>query len=213
MPSNSDGKCPLLISAFDRLRPCIIDGASIPPDIVRTAVMKASNPLAYEKEFNYLRVLHTACSLIKKNYLEKGVIFNMALDELCTDRSYLFGRLLAAAEKIERCTFDKGETRTTNAERYMRQFSQTPFRTWKIIRRNTQTYLNRLKPGSREYYKDLYGKIEGQFEPGCFEAKKPLDGKFLLGYDCQREVLKFRKKDDVIASDEDEINTISEEEE
>ena len=65
----------------------------------------------------------------------------------------------------------------------------------------------------QEYYKDLYGKIEGQFEPGCFEAKKALDGKFLLGYDCQREVLKFRKKDDVIASDEDEINTISEEEE
>ena len=213
LPSNSDGKCPLLISAFDRLRPCIIDGEPIPPDIVRTAVMKASNPLAYEREFNYLRVLHTACSLIKKYYLEKGVIFNMVLDELCTDRSYLFGRLLAVAEKIERCTFDKGETRTTNAERYMRQFSQTPFRTWKIIRRNTQTYLNRLKPGSREYYKDLYGKIEGQFEPGCFEAKNALDGKFLLGYDCQREVLKFRKKDNVIVSDEEEITTISEEEE
>ena len=137
----------------------------------------------------------------------------MVLDELCTDRSYLFGRLLAVAEKIERCTFDKGETRITNAERYMRQFSQTPLRTWKTIRRNTQIYLNRLKPGSREYYKELYGKIEGQFEPGCFEAKKALDGRFLIGYDCQREVLKFRKKDNIIVSDEEEINTISEEEE
>ena len=206
LPSNSDGKCPMLVTIFDRLRLCIIDRAPIPFDIVKTAVIKASNPVVYEKEFNYLRVLHIACSLVKKYYWEKGVIFDMELDERCTDRSYLFGRLLAVAEKIERCTFDRGETRTTNAERYMRQFSQTPFRTWEILRRNTQVHLNRLKPGSREFYKDLYGQIEAQFEPGSFDLKKALDGRFLLGYDCQREVLKDRRKDNIIVSEEDEIN-------
>lgn len=205
--SNSDGKCPMLISTFDRLRPCIIDRAPIPLDIVKIAVIKASNPVAYEKEFNYLRVLHIACSLVKKYYWEKGVIFDMVLNERCTDRSYLFGRLLAVAEKIERCTFDRGETRATNAERYMRQFSQTPFRTWEVIRRNTQIHLNRLKPGSREFYKDLYGQIEAQFEPGSFNLKKALDGRFLLGYDCQREALKALKKDNNIVSEEDEINS------
>lgn len=206
---NSDGKCPMLISAFDRLRPCIIDKVPIPQDIIKTAVLKASNPLAYENGFNYLRVLHIACSLIKKHYSEKGVVFNMVLDEHCTERSYLFGRLLAVAEKIERCTFDRGETRITNAERYMRQFSQTPFRTWEIIRRNTQNYLNRLKPGSREYYKNLYGQIVAQFEPDSFELRKALDGRFLLGYDCQREALKVRKKDNILY--EDETNTETEE--
>lgn len=59
----------------------------------------------------------------------------MKLDEKCTDRSYLFGRMLAVAEKVERSTFDDGETRVTNVERYMQQFSRTPFRTWELIRR------------------------------------------------------------------------------
>lgn len=209
---NSDGKSPMLISAFDRLRPCIIDATAIPQDIVKLAVTKASNPLAYEIKFNYLRVLHIACSLVKKYYWEKGVIFDMTLNEKCTDRSYLYGRLLAVAEKIERCTYEKGETRTTNAERYMRQFSQTPFRTWELIRRNTQIYLNQLNPRSREFYKNLYSQIMQLFEEGCFEEKKALDGKFLLGYDCQREALKYRQKDSITISTEDEPEKNDEEE-
>jgi CRISPR-associated protein Csd1 len=171
--SNSDGKYPMLITAFDRLRSCIIDRASIPYDIVRNAVEKASDPVAYDNEFNYLRVLHIACSLVKRYYWEKGVIFDMTLDEKCRDRSYLFGRLLAVAEKVERSTFERGETRITNAERYMQQFSRTPFRTWELIRRNTQIYLKQLKPKSREYYKNLYSKITELFEEGAFEVKKP----------------------------------------
>ena len=209
--SNSDGKCPMLISAFDRLRPCIIDRAAIPRDIVRSAVEKASNPAAYEKGFNYLRVLHVTCSLVKRYYWEKGVIFNMKLDEKCTDRSYLFGRLLAVAEKVERSTFERGETRTTNAERYMQQFSRTPFRTWELIRRNTQVYLKQLKPNSREYYKNLYGEITKLFEEGAFEARKALDGKFLLGYDCQRAALKYQKNDGANNAEYELVNTEREE--
>jgi CRISPR-associated protein Csd1 len=95
---------------------------------------------------------------------------------------------------------------------YMRQFSQTPFRTWELIRRNTQIYLNQLKPGSREFYKNLYGQIMQLFEEGCFEEKKALDGKFLLGYDCQREALKYRQKDNITISTEDEPENNDEEE-
>lgn len=205
--SNSDGKCPMLISVFDRLRPCVIDRAAIPRDMVRSAVVKASNPVAYEKKFNYLRVLHIACSLVKRYYWEKGVNYDMKLDEKCTDRSYLFGRLLAVAEKIERITFERDETRTTNAERYMQQFSRTPFRTWELIRRNTQIYLKQLKPSSREYYKNLYGEIIELFKEGDFEAKKALDGKFLLGYDCQRTALKYQKNDGANHAEEKIANT------
>ncbi len=209
--SNSNGKCPMLISAFDRLRPCIIDRAAIPRDIVRSAVEKASNPVAYEKEFNYLRVLHIACSLVKRYYWEKGVNYDMKLDEKCTDRSYLFGRLLAVTEKVERSTFERDESRTTNAERYMQQFSRTPFRTWELIRRNTQIYLKQLKPSSREYYKNLYGEITELFEEGAFEAKKALDGKFLLGYDCQRTALKYQKNGGANNAEDELANTEREE--
>ncbi len=212
--SNSDGKCPMLISAFDRLRPCIIDGAVIPRDMVKMAVQKASNPVAYEKQFNYQRVLHVACSLVKKYYWDKGVRYDMELDETCTNRSYLYGRLLAVAEKIERSTYDKGETRTTNAERYMQQFSRTPMRTWEIIRRNTQVYLNQLRPSSREFYKNLYGEIDGLFIDGAYEEKCALDGRFLLGYDCQRKALKYRKNDNInVDSTNDDGETRNTEEE
>lgn len=210
--TNGDGRCPMLISAFERLRPCILEGTAIPADIVKTAILKATNPIAYEKRFNYFRVLHIACSLIKKKYWEKGVIFDMVLNEQCTDRSYLFGRLLAVAEKIERSTFEKDETRVTNAERYMRQFSQTPLRTWELIRNRTQVYLNQLKPSSREFYKNLYSEIDALFEDGCYTAKKPLDGSFLLGYDCQREALRYHKKDDKNVTAEDNIDNTEKEE-
>lgn len=187
---SNGNKTPMLVSIFERLRPCILEGRPIPPDIVKTVAVKAANPVAYENVMNYRHVLHTACSLVKKYYWDKGVKFDMVLDENCTNRSYLFGRLLAIAEKIERTTFDQGETRVTNAERYMRQFSQTPFRTWELIRKSTQVHLNQIRPGSREFYKNLYAEIEGLFDEGAFEDKKPLDGRFLLGYDCQREALK-----------------------
>ncbi len=187
---SSGDKSPMMASIFERLRPCILEGRRIPLDIVKTVAVKAANPVAYESAINYRHVLHTACSLVKKYYWDKGVKFDMVLDENCTNRSYLFGRLLAIAEKIERTTFDQGETRVTNAERYMRQFSQTPFRTWELIRKSTQVHLNQIRPGSREFYKNLYAEIEGLFDEGAFEDKKPLDGRFLLGYDCQREALK-----------------------
>jgi CRISPR-associated protein Csd1 len=210
---NSDGKSPMLISAFDRIRPCIIDGAVIPYDMVKMAVQKASNPVTYEKQFNYQHVLHIACSLVKKYYWDKGVKYDMKLDETCTNRSYLFGRLLAVAEKVERSTYSKDETRTTNAERYMQQFSRTPMRTWEIIRRNTQVYLNQLKPSVREFYKNLYSEIDGFFINGDFAGKSALDGRFLLGYDCQREALKYRNNDIINAVTNEEALSSTDREE
>ncbi|MEA4834173.1 MAG: type I-C CRISPR-associated protein Cas8c/Csd1 [Anaeromusa sp.] len=212
---NGDKQCPMLISAFDRLRPCIIEGAAIPRDIVRAAVIKASNPLAYE--VNYNKVLHIACSLVKRLYWEKkqrneegGVIFKMELDWENTDRSYLYGRLLAVAEKVERITYEKGETRITNAERYMQAFSRTPFRTWTIIWNNIQPYMRQLKPASREYYKNMVGEITALFQYDERISNIALNGKYLIGYDCQRIGLQKYKpslKPDVEEKKTDYIGT------
>ena len=56
------------------------------------------------------------------------------LDKTYTDRSYLFGRLLAVADKLERDTFDAGEDRVTNAKRLWNMFSVRPYYTWGILR-------------------------------------------------------------------------------
>ncbi|MDX9888760.1 MAG: type I-C CRISPR-associated protein Cas8c/Csd1 [Anaerovoracaceae bacterium] len=209
--SNSDGKSPMLMSVYDRLRPCIIDGKSIPRDIVRMATIKASNPLAYESKFNYNKVLHIACSLVKRLYWEKkqrneeeGVVFTMELDKSNNDRSYLFGRLLSIAEVIERQTYERDERRVTNAERYMQAFAQNPFRTWTMIQRSIKPYLNSLSPGSREYYKNLFGEITELFKDGDFESRTALNGKYLIGYDCQRSALRNKTpKAGIVGLEED----------
>jgi CRISPR-associated protein Csd1 len=97
----------------------------------------------------------------------------------------------------------------------MQQFSRTPMRTWEIIRRNTQVYLNQLRPGSREFYKNLYGEINVLFIDGAYEEKYALDGRFLLGYDCQREALKYRNNDNIntdTTNDDGETSNTEEEE-
>lgn len=209
LSKNSDNKSPMLVSAFERLRPCIIEGAAIPRDMVRAAVLKASNPLAYEAKFNYRKVLHIACSMVKRLYWEKkqrnereGVIFKMELDRSNRDRSYLYGRLLAVAERVERVTYEKGETRITNAERYMQAFSHAPFRTWTMIWSNLQPYMRQLKPSGREFYKNLVGEITEQFKYEERISGDPLDGKYLIGYDCQRSELK-RKPNGQSSSEEE----------
>ena len=53
----------------------------------------------------------------------------MALDKEETNRSYLYGRLLAVADRIEYRTYDeKDKARVTNAKRYMSTFRRDPLK-------------------------------------------------------------------------------------
>lgn len=194
-------KSPLLAATFERLRPCILDGAAVPRDMVRAAVLKASNPLAYEKRMNYEAVLSIACSLVKRVEWEKtrrnqaeGVVLDMELDLNNTNRSYLYGRALAVAEWAERSTYERDDARTTNAERYMQTFSVQPFRTLAILRRNLVPYLNSMPVGRRKFYQNLFEEITSKFVGDDYTGNRPLDGLYLAGYDCQRTALKNYKE-------------------
>jgi len=58
----------------------------------------------------------------------------MALDKDRTSRDYLYGRLLAVAEYIERAALElAGEKRPTNAERLMQRFADHPYATWRQL--------------------------------------------------------------------------------
>ena len=70
----------------------------------------------------------------------------MSLDEGRRTRSYLYGRLLAVAENIERFALDETkETRDTSAGRYMQRFTDHPFQTWLLISKNLKPYETRLR--------------------------------------------------------------------
>jgi len=192
---NSDGKAPMMISTFNRLLPCIIEKKRIPDDMVKISVQRASSPVSFS-EYNWKRILAVACSFIKKQRFEKyKEVWTMALDTDCTNRSYLYGRLLAVADRIEYLTYDKGENRQTNAKRFMNVFSQRPFKTWQIIEEKIQPYLNKLSAGQKIYYSDLLDEIQQKFNKDEFADDSKLDGLYLLGYHCQSFEFKKNKTD------------------
>ena len=179
-----------------RLLPCIWDNRSIPYDLVMTAVNRASMPQAYKEKYNWERVLTLACSFVKKNrYEREKEEWNVALDKKCSNRDYLYGRLLAVADRIEFSTFekDKDDSRVTNAKRYMSTFSQRPFDTWKVIEENLQPYLNKLSITKRRYYESLLDSICEMFDVEEFQKNDKLDGLYLLGFHSQSYDLKYNK--------------------
>ena len=109
----------------------------------------------------------------------------MAIDQECSNRNYLYGRLLAIADRVEYRTYDKDDGRTTNAKRYMTAFSQRPFSTWKNLEERIQPYFQRLKPGERIIYMKLLDEVAGKFTVRDFERDEPLNGLYLLGFHSQ----------------------------
>lgn len=179
-----------------RLLPCIWYGSNIPYDYVNLAVVKASNPLTYKERKNWERVLTLACSMVKKNEKDRNKEeWNVALDKSAKDRSYLYGRLLAVADRIEYMTYDaKDNGRITNAKRYMSTFSQRPYETWKVIEENIQPYLAKLDVVKRKYYENLLSEICNLFDIDQFKENKKLDGLYLLGFHSQEYDLRFKKE-------------------
>ena len=183
----------LLKEQVQRIYNCIIDKRAIPKDMVRAIVSKASNPLAYKSRTNYENILSTACALIKK---EKGGKVSMVLDEENTDRSYLFGRLLAVAEVAEKNALGREADRPTNATRLQSAFVNRPFSTWSNLKTALNPYMQRLSTASREFYENCIQDITCKFEASDFNnMDKSLNPEYLLGYYLQRRKLYEKKSD------------------
>ncbi len=119
----------------------------------------------------------------------------MALDNKEKDRNYLYGRLLAVADRIEYSTYDeKDGGRVTNAKRYMSTFSQRPYETWKVIEENILPYMNKLGIATQKFYENLLNEIYDLFEKETFMDNKRLDGLYLLGFHSQAYDLKLKKE-------------------
>jgi len=127
----------------------------------------------------------------------------MSLDETRKTRDYLFGRLLAIADVLEERTLSEAEkNRPTNAARYMQQFSQRPFSTWKQIHELLTPYFMR-QGDNASYYKRLIAQVEDLFAPEDFLSNKPLTGEYLLSYYCQRKKMQEKKGQPTSNSNDD----------
>ena len=171
-----------------RLLRCVLDKQPLPYDIVKALTIKAGSPSSYTPG-NHARLVTTACAAIRKYYNDKKneEVWKLALDTTNTDRSYLFGRLLAVAELAEQRTYAHGEKRETNAIRMMTVFSRRPMDTWKNLRESLVPYLSRLQPGQRVFYEKLMDEIFDMID--MKDINKALDSVYLLGYSHQRTAI------------------------
>ncbi|MDZ7315250.1 MAG: type I-C CRISPR-associated protein Cas8c/Csd1, partial [candidate division KSB1 bacterium] len=116
----------------------------------------------------------------------------------------LCGRLRAIADVLEERALKKAkEKRATNAMRYMQQFSQRPYQTWKQLHEALTPYMIRL--GGAYFYKNLIAQVIS-LNPEALEGNKPLTGEYLLGYYCQRQKL-HEKPDESVTEDNDNPNS------
>jgi len=195
-------------STIKRLLPCIVDGQPVPRDLVESVVRRASNRVGLE-DWQWSKTLTIACALFRK-HKEGKEKFEMSLDETRTTRDYLYGRLLAIADDLEELALYKAkEKRATNAARYMQQFSQRPYQTWKQIHEALTPYMMRL--GGAHFYKNLIAQVVN-LNPEALEGNKPLSGEYLLGYYCQRQKLiderkANRQKNDAVSQENDNANS------
>ena len=166
-----------------RLLSCITNGAKLPSDIVNALYQKASNPLASEHNYNHRSVLETACGMIRKKIIDEKGDVSMAFDPNITDRSYLFGCLLAIADKAESESYDDQErnVRVTNARRYWNAFSQRPYQTWGIIEERLRPYMDKLGNAQVKYTKWI-NEIVSKMDADTFSDNSRLEPLYLLGY-------------------------------
>lgn len=183
--------------------PCIVEGASrqFPWQLVDLSIKRACNPLALDN-WEWEQAISIACALYRGYYLRqsesKKRSYTVALQTDYTSRDYLYGRLLAVAEDIESLAlFIAGEKRNTTAQRYMQQFANRPFTTWRNIELALKPYENRLKSNRGGYLankQDLMDQIMSLFNVADFTNDAALSGEFLLGYHSQKMQIKLDKQ-------------------
>lgn len=189
---------------MQRMLRCMLDKQPLPRDLVHVLFVKASSPQAYSNKSKeiYERILSTACAAINKRKRDELGRVNrsvseseeriMTLDENNTNRSYLFGRLLAIAESVERLTYTYDVKREPNATRYQTVFVHHPLSTWKILEEALEPYYRKIEsPQKREKYRTMIEEIVEKIEDGdSTKLNNPLDENYLLGYYLQRGRLK-----------------------
>lgn len=182
----------LLPGIFRQIYACILQGSPVPDHILTALFNRCAYPQKYsEKYTNWERLLDITCALYRKHYLEKnGVEFNVGLDRTCTDRSYLYGRLAAVADKMEADTFERGEARQTNAKRYMSAMISSPFKTWTYLEERILPYTAKIIKQSPRYYAKYEKELEeihSLFIIEDYTSRERLDARFFMGFYCQKQ--------------------------
>ena len=187
-----------------QLLECMFGNLSLPKNMVDMAAVRASRPVTFDSEGEWNRSLNITCALARKYYKQKKEEISLALDETRSDRDYLYGRLLAIADRIEQTSMYKAgkqDNRSTNAIRLMGAFSVKPYHTWGILYQQLLPYINQLYGAG--YYQSIIDDVMIMLEDN-FEDNSPLSPLYLLGFSAQRRAFSSKIKQDDLEGNEND---------
>jgi CRISPR-associated protein Csd1 len=193
-----------------QLLECMFGNFAFPKSIVEMASNRASRPMSFVdsngmfSESDWRRAISITCAIARKYYKEQKEEIQLELDTSRRDRDYLYGRLLAIADKLESTALykaDKQNTRPTNATRLMNAFQIKPYATWGQLYNQLIPYKNQLNGAG--YYQALIDSIMVLFKEGDYENNSPLSPLYLLGYSAQnRELSQYNKNEKMEVTEE-----------
>lgn len=181
-----------LAATHRRILPCIIESAPLPKDIVESCIRRAIARMSMD-HWEWEKCLGIACSLYRKQQNDLQLHqHTMALERERKTRDYLYGRLLAIADRLESSAMTASEKRESNAARFMQRFADHPFSTWRTIELSLVPYEQRLRanaPGLLAVFKKERQEVMELFTADQFEKDGKLSGEFLLAYHSQSAAL------------------------
>ncbi len=207
--AKKDKKCEkfhtkLMRTLHTQILSCISEQQQLPVNMIHDAVARVCAPLAFVsgKDRQWSRAawtasLDTTCAMIhcfqRRKNGENAEIFGPELQTNSCDGDYLFGRLLALADRIEEKVMVRGNGCPTSAVRMMQKFVQDPFETWPKIHDKLVPVFQ--KSGSDiKWFQIITEEIEQAFINGDRYKRRVLSWKFLQGFSSQRQAF-FQKRE------------------
>lgn len=223
----SDGK--QMRALYKRLLSCMVDGAPLPRSALKSAVNRAEAPLTFRddkgnwRRYEWEACVRTTCALIRRSRFDRlsqsehenveALLPQDRLDRANRNRSYLYGRLLAIADRIELAAAEQTEKLPTHAIRLTQRFVQRPKETWLHLHDKLIPSLASLGEKAERYMR-MISDVEMLFEREDRESCAALDENVLLGFFAQSQaVFAKREKEETAQENAEEEQTKKDSEE
>ena len=191
-----------LKNQYQNILTALVEGRSIPENFEKALTVNIRHRQNYDH--TWMEVLFCALAVLK----DKGGMKNPMLNRENADRSYLFGRLLASFEYLEKSTFSKGNERSTNAEKMWTSYTNHPATMMLRLRNLMIPYERKLERSDEALKRMAYfnamreireatNMLHESYNMDSVEVNRPLDYGFIFGYEAQRQAFYSGKNKDV----------------
>lgn len=190
-----------LKNQYQNIVTALVEGRAVPRNFEKALAVNIRHRQNYDK--TWMEVLFCALAVLK----DKGGIKDPMLNRENTDRSYLFGRLLASFEYLEESTFGEKDERSTNAEKMWTSYTNHPATMMLRLRNLMKPYERKLERSDEALKRMAYfnamreireatNMLHESYNMDSVEVNRPLDYGFIFGYEAQRQAFYSGKNKD-----------------